>query len=778
MARRRTARKTTTRRRTPSRVASYKSTARRRKKASIKLKVKKQVAREIWAVILLMVSALTILSIQGAFGIVGNIWVSVLRPVIGWGIYVIPALFGVAAFMMFVSKKVNFGASKVFGMFLFLVSILGVFHMAVPIDQILAYAQAGSHGGYIGFVSNFIFRQILSIGNIGTGIVFMGIFLVSILLTFEASLRTILKAITPKVTIEIDTSKTERKQRNIEEVDRGVLGRLFQKKEGENEAEEVVPDLMIKRSILNDNVVDEIAEDVSGSDPDKEAKEKIAEQLMKEKEDDEPEVEEEEGGEKVAKKKVVEVLEWEFPSLDLLNSEVVKVQADEKFLKSNASNIREKLGQFGINVAMHEANVGPTVIQYTLKPADGVKLSKITGLKSDLALALAAKSIRIEAPIPGRSFVGIEVPNDHRANVHLREILESDSFDTMDSKLRLPLGLDVSGNPIVADLESMPHLLIAGATGSGKSVCMNAFLMALLYQNTPEELKFIMVDPKRVELGPYNHIPYLLTPVIREAEKAALSLRWVVAEMTRRYQVLADAKVRNIKEYNVLEEIPEKMPRIVVVIDELADLMMASGKEVEASICRVAQMARAVGIHLIIATQRPSVDVITGLIKANIPARIAFAVSSQIDSRTILDGAGAEDLLGRGDMLYLPSGMSKPSRVQGVFVSTKEIEKVTNKVKLTIEPEYDASVISTDIGRKKLVGIPDSKVGGGGDDLSDSMYQEAFDLVKETRKASASLLQRRLKVGYARAARLIDILEEKGVVGPSDGAKPRSVLID
>jgi len=318
----------------------------------------------------------------------------------------------------------------------------------------------------------------------------------------------------------------------------------------------------------------------------------------------------------------------------------------------------------------------------------------------------------------------------------------------------------------------MPHLLIAGSTGSGKSVCLNSFLMSLLYQNSPKDLNFIMIDPKRVELSYYNNIPHLLSPVIQDPEKAAIAFRWLVSEMTRRYSVLSKSRVRNINEYN---EIPEndKMSRIVVVVDELADLMMAAGKEVEASICRIAQMARAVGIHLIIATQRPSVDVITGLIKANIPTRIAFAVSSSIDSRTILDGVGAEDLLGRGDMLYLPTGMNKPVRIQGIYVSTKEIERLTNRIKLTVEPNYDDSIVSDSTANVSVLGVPDSKMA----DSDDPLYQQAVSLVMETRKASASLFQRRLKVGYARAARLIDMLEDNGVVGPADGAKPRKILI-
>jgi len=754
------------------RIAVFKSTAKRRRKTSISIKVKKHVAREIWAVSMLVFAALTVLSLQGAFGIIGDVWVGLLKPVIGWGIYIIPALFAIAGFMIFVSKKVTFGTSRVFGMVLFMVAVLGILHMSVPIESILEYAKEGSHGGYVGFVTNFLFREVLSIGNVGSGTLFVGVLLISVLLTFEVSLKDMFKKMVPKISIEVekDTKKAKKKIVEEEEDEPGILGRIFSKKDSE-------PELMIRRPVSMESGADE------ANDPDKEAREKIAAELAGDKkikaDEDASIVEADKEAEAIAeaKKKELEeaedMIEWEYPSLDLLNSEKIKIHADDKFLKDNAEKIRLKLEQFGIDVVMHEVNVGPTVIQYTLKPDEGVKLSKITTLKSDIAMALAAKAIRIEAPIPGKALVGIEVPNDHRANVHLREILESDAFDGVDSKLRLPLGRDVAGNPVVADLESMPHLLIAGATGSGKSVCMNAFLLSLLYQNTPEELKMILIDPKRVELAYYNAMPYLLTPVIKEPDKAAISLRWVVAEMTRRYQVLSEVRHRNIIEYNADDNVKDKLPKIVVVIDELADLMMASGKEVEASICRIAQMARAVGIHLIVATQRPSVDVITGLIKANIPARIAFAVSSSIDSRTILDGVGAEDLLGRGDMLYLPSGMGKPMRVQGVYTSTREIEKVTNAVKLTNEPIYNDDITSPATATQKLVGVPNSKVASS----DDSMYEEAYKLVMETKKASASLLQRRLKLGYARAARLIDILEQNGVIGPQDGAKPRKINI-
>ncbi|MEK9132402.1 MAG: DNA translocase FtsK, partial [Patescibacteria group bacterium] len=471
------------------------------------------------------------------------------------------------------------------------------------------------------------------------------------------------------------------------------------------------------------------------------------------------------------------VIEWKFPPLDLLENPLAADAVDDDFLKENAEMIRTKLEQFGIDVTMSDVHVGPTVIQYTLKPQEGVKLSKITTLKNDLALALAARAIRIEAPIPGKALVGIEVPNEQRTIVRLREILESDEWNELpNSSLRIPLGRTVSGKPMVVDLSGMPHMLVAGATGSGKSVGMNSILLALLYQNSPQDLKFIMIDPKRVELNTYNGIPHLLTPVITDLEKAAIALKWAVAEMNRRYIVLSETGHRNITDYNDNPKMEEKLPKIIVVVDELADLMMAAGKEVEASICRIAQMARAVGMHLLIATQRPSVDVITGLIKANIPARVAYAVTSGVDSRTILDAIGAEDLLGQGDMLYISGQMSKPVRIQGVYVSSKEIEKVTNRVKLTIEPEYDDRITSPEVARQHVQGLPNVK-GGMMSSGNDPLYDKALALIIDSRKASASLLQRRLEVGYARAARILDEMESNGVIGPVRGAKPREIFV-
>ena len=468
---------------------------------------------------------------------------------------------------------------------------------------------------------------------------------------------------------------------------------------------------------------------------------------------------------------------WEPPSLDIFKKTDSTIIVDETQLRQKAEKIREKLEQFGIEVAMKSVHVGPTVTQFTLEPAPGVKLTKITALKNDLALTLAAENIRIEAPIRGKSLVGIEIPNDKRAIVGMREILESDAWADEESRLKLALGRDVAGKPIVVDLAKMPHLLIAGKTGSGKSVAMNAFLCSLLWQNSPEDLKLILVDPKRVELKPYNHLPHLLTPVIVEPEKCVSALAWAVAEMNRRYRQLSEVGVRNLTEFN--EKFPDKKePFIVIVIDELADLMMVAGKDVEAAICRIAQLARSVGMHLVVATQRPSVDVVTGLIKANLSARIAFKVSSGIDSRTIIDGNGAEDLLGLGDMLALDGNSGSLTRVQGIYISNEEVERLTNHLKL----QFPEMVANDEITSQSIEGMAKGGVLTAGmdqesipDEKLDPFFNDAVSLVMETRKASASFLQRKMEIGYARAARLLDQMESRGIIGPVKGAKPREI---
>ncbi len=462
---------------------------------------------------------------------------------------------------------------------------------------------------------------------------------------------------------------------------------------------------------------------------------------------------------------------WQFPSVNLLDQKQDKADAGD--VNGNAQIIHDTFANFNIDVEMEGANVGPRVTQYTLKPPTGVKLTKITALENNLALDLAAHAIRMEAPIPGKRAVGIEVPNVKAAIVRLSSILQSREWADMKGPLTFTIGKDIAGKPVVADLAKMPHLLVAGQTGSGKSVMINDILTSMLYRNSPSDLKLILVDPKQVELTPYNDIPHLLTPVINEPEKCISALKWAVAEMERRLRTMAEVGKRNIAEYNNLKK-EEGMPYIVIVIDELADLMMMAARDVEALIVRLAQKARAAGIHLILATQRPSVDVITGLIKANVPARIAFTVASQVDSRTIIDQMGAEKLLGMGDMLLLTSDMPKPKRVQASFISDEETTKVTDFIRMQRPPQYDDEIISQPVQLNGKGGVV-ADMGGG--EADDDMWRDAVQVVIEGHKASTSLLQRRLRIGYGRAARLIETMEEQGIVGPADGARPREVLV-
>ncbi|HEY1835884.1 MAG TPA: DNA translocase FtsK 4TM domain-containing protein [Candidatus Saccharimonadales bacterium] len=464
--------------------------------------------------------------------------------------------------------------------------------------------------------------------------------------------------------------------------------------------------------------------------------------------------------------------DWKFPSLDLLNQKQDK--ADPGDVNGNAQAIKDTFGNFNIDVEMEGANVGPRVTQYTMKPPNGVKLTKMTALESNLALDLAAHSIRMEAPIPGKRAVGVEVPNVRAAMVRISSIFQAAQWRDLGAHpLGFVIGKDIAGTPVVADLDRMPHLLVAGQTGSGKSVMLNTILTSLLYRNSPSDLKLILVDPKQVELKPYDEIPHLLTPVITEPEKCISALKWATAEMERRYKALADVSKRNIGEYNLLKK-EEGMPYIVIVIDELADLMMVAARDVEALVVRIAQKARAVGIHLVLATQRPSVDVITGLIKANVPARIAFTTASQVDSRTIIDQMGAEKLLGQGDMLLLTADMPKPKRVQGAFIGDDETNKVTDFIRMQRPPQYNDEVVSQPVQLNGKGGIVADY---GANDADDDMLRDAVRVVIEGRKASTSLLQRRLRIGYGRAARLIETMEEQGIVGPADGARPREVLV-
>ncbi len=723
-------------------------------KIDFTLEIQDHVAREIVAILLLLLAVVLYLSMYNLAGEAGKFVASTMATAVGaMGTYLTIIVLALLSLALFAWRELSWSATRFFGLALLFVSALSfiqlqdVFDGSV-LDRITAY------GGWIGFVPAFLFSTFL--GSVASKVITVALFMVGLLISFDISIREIYSSIR-FITYDIWHRSEEEEETEEEDEDGDIITLTAKPLTTRKKVAEIKPGKVINAVVKEEEEFTiKALGDVKGNKKLKESAMLITTEAKE--------------------------IDWTPPSFELLEDGESQVSYDDQSLKKNAEKIRDKLAQFGIEVSMKDIHVGPAVTQYTLKPSEGVKLSKITTLKNDLALALASRAIRIEAPIPGKSLVGIEIANDVRVSVRLKELLMSDAFYKMKSNLRLPVGRNVSGEAVIADLAKMPHLLIAGATGSGKSVGMNAFLMSLLYQNSPEELRLILVDPKRVELDSYNNIPHLLTPVITDPHKALNALRWAVAEMTRRYKVLQAKKVRSIHEYNE-KELP-KMPIILVVVDELADLMMGGDKkEVEGCICRLAQMARAVGMHLIIATQRPSVDVITGLIKANFPARIAYTVTSQIDSRTILDCMGAEDLLGQGDMLFLPGGMSDPLRVQGTYVSSKEIERVTSAIRLSPDNEtaiYDDEITSpnSSVIQEHGVHIPGVHTGGsssGDGDDDDTMVQEALELVRRSGKASASLFQRHLKVGYARAARLIDMLEARGYVGPADGAKPRSI---
>lgn len=463
--------------------------------------------------------------------------------------------------------------------------------------------------------------------------------------------------------------------------------------------------------------------------------------------------------------------DWKLPTVSLLNQKQDKADAGD--VNGNAEIIKSTMRNFNIDVEMEGANIGPRVTQYTLKPPTGVKLTKITALENNLALDLAATSIRMEAPIPGKRLVGIEVPNIKSSTVRVSSLVQSKAWKDEPSQLGFAIGKDISGTPIVADLAKMPHVLVAGQTGSGKSVMINTLITSFVYRNSPADLKLILVDPKFVELRTYNDIPHLLTPVITEPEKCISALKWAVAEMERRLRTMSESNAGNIDEYNAVKK-EAGMPYIVIVIDELSDLMMMAARDVEALIVRLAQKSRAAGIHLVLATQRPSVNVITGLIKANIPARVAFTVNSHVDSKTILDQGGAEKLLGTGDMLYVTSDMAKPRRAQAALINKDEIVKVTDYLREQRAAEYDDEVVSQQV---QLNGRGSVVADYGANEADDDMFRDAVGVIVDAGKASTSMLQRRLRIGYGRAARLIEMMEEQGIVGPADGSKPREVLV-
>ncbi|MFC1686429.1 DNA translocase FtsK 4TM domain-containing protein [Patescibacteria group bacterium] len=679
---------------------------------NVMIKLKSDTARELVAVFLMVVSGITLLSLFGIAGRLGDVWGEFLRFIFGIIAFPIPVILTIIGILLFYPNKYQFKFSMGLGMILGVAVLCGFFHLFV-LDHSLKAAQDGIAGGYIGYAINLILGNL--IGFVASLIILIGLFLTSVLLTFDTSLAKIKEKIQSQ-----DLFSKEKVQK--------VGGLKVNQRESDKK-----PISFLKNKLKKDD----------------KPKEKEEEQPKEFK----PLFAGDDNGS-----------DYQKPSLELLSYSDSK--ADSGDVKKDARIIQETLENFNIKVSMEDVNVGPTVTQYTLRPEEGVKLNKITALGNDLALALAAHPIRIEAPIPGKSLVGIEVPNKKPAIVTLRSMLESEKFKNTEGDLKFTLGENVYGETAILDLTKMPHLLIAGATGSGKSVSIHTLLTGLLYQYSPHDLRLILVDPKRVELNSYADIPHLITPVITDVKKTVNALNWLTSEMERRYQLFSDAKKRDIDSYNKMIGKNKKLPYIVLVIDELADLMAQAGREIEGGIVRLAQMARATGIHLVVATQRPSVNVITGLIKANITSRIAFMVASQVDSRTILDMAGAEKLLGSGDMLYLGSDLAKPQRVQGSFVSEVEVKKVVNFLKKGNKPEYEEEVT------EKPARDVEFAVGESDDELLDA----AIEVITKAGKGSASLLQRRLRVGYARAARLLDLLEEKGIVGPQDGSKPREVL--
>lgn len=736
--------------------------ARKTRRHSPGLELSPAARRQVAGTFQIALGVLVLLALLNRAGSAGGAVNTVLVFFFGtWG-FIFPAVLLVAGALHWLTAEDHFKVKRSAGLALCLVSFLGIMHLGAPVQEIAT--RRDELAGAVGFLASVPFLLFFS-RPVGYTVL-SSLLLIGCVIAFEPNLGAIWSFVRermakPKQQERMRAPREERMATTVRPV-------TEESKEDLVEEDREAPELNIVRPAFareqeKKAMAKKIASDKSG----KLVKDKIK---------------------NILEMKDTRFEEWTFPALDLLDDAHSELTIDDEELKMQAKQIEEKLKEFEIDVTMRDAHPGPTVTQFTLKPAEGVRLSKIETLKDDLALALSAHSLRIQAPIPGKSLVGIEMPNKVRTMVHLREILESPEFTQSVSQLTFPLGRDVGGAAVVARLEDMPHLLIAGTTNSGKSVCMNTFLASLLYQNAPNELKFILIDPKRVELSLYDGIPHLLTPVIYEAEKALQALRWAVAEMGRRLHRFSDAGARNIDEYNEKQtEESDMLPRIVIVVDELADLMMRQfRRDTETMVTRIAQMARAVGMHLVIATQRPSVDVITGLIKANIPTRIAFRTVSSIDSRTILDGVGAEDLLGKGDMLYMTAATPDPVRIQGIYVSTKEVERIINAVKIAGGGKITEHIALAEEGEETgeeegepSLAEPYAQIDLDADDNGgDDLFFEAVKVVQETGKASASLLQRRMSVGYARAAKLLDIMEKKGLIGPVEGAKARRVYIE
>ncbi|KAF1084596.1 DNA translocase SpoIIIE [Sporotomaculum syntrophicum] len=735
---------------------------------------------EITGIILFGLALLVLLSIiNPSLGLAGSLLNVALMHMAGEGRYLFPVLLAVAGYKMFCRKKKAKKTVNLYGAIIIAIVVLTLLHLSIPEDYIIKAGWQGDGGGIIGGVAYYIL--IKSFGDPGVYIILVTMFMVGFLLLSNQSLVTMSKNTINKIsqglkkTIRMVDEFLFYKTEEIEEegdlypviIDRCNAGHLNSREVGDEDyPSSTLHNSRISSSVSNTrekgekpNVVyyrplrqpantGKLLDNEQVGDRETEETISFGQELP--------------GSEElsIAEKK------YQLPPVSLLaKPSRGKASKDNRDINDNIKVLEETLGSFGIRVRVTQVYKGPAITRYELQPPSGVKVSRIVGLADDIALSMAASNVRIEAPVPGKAVVGIEVPNREIATVFLRELVETTEYQQANSHLTIALGKDIAGQPVLDDLARMPHLLIAGATGAGKSVCLNTLIAGFLFKSTPEQVKLMIIDPKMVELAAFNGIPHLVSPVVTDPKKAATSLRWAVKEMEYRYDLFAGCGVRDITRYNklMLQQNKTQLSLLVIIIDELADLMMVAPADVEDAICRLAQMARAAGIHLVVATQRPSVDIITGLIKANIPSRISFAVSSQIDSRTILDMGGAEKLLGRGDMLFYPVGASKPIRVQGAYLSDREVELLVRYWKQQSEPEYDPSIAD--------------EVSKAGEELSDELLPLAVKIFIESGHASISLLQRRLHIGYARAARLMDIMEKKGYVGGYEGSKPRVVLI-
>ena len=750
-----------------------------------------QTSKNIHIVILMILSVLSAVLIYGQAGYIGEHLSPVLGGILGWIKFIIPiGIFAIA--ISIASNQREIMSTKLFELLVFLVCISAIFSIYQISNKVIdindglsenveiAYELGTKNigGGVLGVL--LAIPLINMVGSVGAVIVCIGISLVILVFMLGIPVSEIIEDYIENMK-ERKEELRQYREKEYEEHKQQRLERRKREKTAEVLKEEIGED-QIKIN-LNEKP-EKVKKYEHGKDdliPLGKKKEEFSPNTL---EDNLFKVQEEEKEDKTKSvlmlehTQMVEDETYEFPPIELLTEGGSKgMRGGKKAIADNATKLQKTLYNFGVSAKVENVSVGPAITRYELKPAEGVRVSKIANLADDIALNLAAESIRIEAPIPGKQAVGIEIPNKENEIVHLRDIIESNQFGDAKSKLAFALGKDVAGEEVVTDIAKMPHVLIAGSTGSGKSVCINTLITSIIYKAKPSEVKLVLVDPKVVELSVYNGIPHLLIPVVTDPKKAAGALAWAVQEMVNRYSLFATKGVRDIKGYNEAldqENEASKLPQIVIIIDELADLMMVAKNDVEDAICRLAQMARAAGMHLVIATQRPSVDVITGLIKANIPSRIAFAVSSQVDSRTILDMAGAEKLLGKGDMLFYPTGMSKPTRIQGAFISDKDVEKIVDFIKSNGTATYSEDILESiekaNSNEKEVKEFDEESD-------EDPFLAEAIETVIETQQASTSFIQRRFKVGYARAGRIIDQMEERGIISGYQGSKPREVLM-